>query len=374
MMELGEPADPRWRAARRVVLDHLLALSVWAPGGDQLVLRGSMPMTGWYLRQARSPGDLDWLVLGASSGPDESMALYGSLRDLARDLPEERLRAPEDDTLSGVLGVGGEHLRPAGFRAEHQHRWERATEHNPPPWLGEAEPAEPETGCPPQEGLLEMVRTFPVVAGPTGEIRLDPDRAAVTGVWEYDTGGMRLTIPWRAAGLPDGTARCDFAQPDASERNPVSGPLGEPVLTAVPRGDGGWPTTVHTVDRGLALAWKLQWLHTDNHPEDGDWYDEEDDTRERVAQGKDLYDAVLLAEDPATELEPARLRAVFEPAWQATTGGPAGIAEWVRGWQVDWDGFRAAHPELTGTVDEWLTRLAGALSRHWWPGRARQNR
>jgi hypothetical protein len=121
-------------AARRVVLDHLLALSVWAPGADGLVLRGSMPMAGWYLGRARPPGDLDWLVVGGAVDArwTWSLPLYGSLDDLTRDLPEDQLEPPSDVTSFGALQTGREHLRPAGFRAEHRRHWEHATCCGPP--------------------------------------------------------------------------------------------------------------------------------------------------------------------------------------------------------------------------------------------------
>jgi hypothetical protein len=348
-------------AARRVVLDHLLALSVWAPGADGLVLRGSMPMAGWYLGRARPPGDLDWLVVGGAGDGrwSWSLPLYGSLDDLARDLPEDQLEPPSDETSFGALQTGREHLRPAGFRAEHRRHWEHATAVNPPLWLTDDEDGEPDTDPAPPGGLLEMVRAFPVLDGPTGKITLDPDRATTTGLWGYygpGGAGVRLTIPWRADGLPDAVASCDFAQQEVGHDL-----VGEPVLTAIPRGDGGWPTTVRTVDRALSLAWKLQWLHTDNQPD-------------RIAQGKDLYDAVLLAEDPATDLTLPHLRTVFEPAWHHTTGGPKQVAEWIHSWQLDWDTFQATHPQVAGTATDWLDRLADALSRRWWPGRGRHSR
>jgi hypothetical protein len=103
-----------------------------------------------------------------------------------------------------------------------------------------------------------------------------------------------------------------------------------PVLTAIPRADG----RLHapwTAGPGLSLAWKLQWLANDE-----------------PKGGKDLFDAVLLAELPGVALTP-RLRRL---------PGVAGVTPAaVRSWTVE------AHPALTGGPRAWQLRLAAALER-----------
>ncbi|WP_431968759.1 hypothetical protein [Actinacidiphila sp. bgisy160] len=46
-----------------------------------------------------------------------------------------------------------------------------------------------------------------------------------------------------------------------------------------------------------------------------------------------------------------------EPGHPASAPRLAGIAPH----SVDWDAFRAAHPDVTGTAAEWLARLSRAL-------------
>ena len=162
------------------------------------------------------------------------------------------------------------------------------------------------------------------------------------GTWtyaEYDTPGVRLIIPWHAEGLPPGEIRLDFARDELLPEPPV--------WTLVPRGDGGTPTAVRTASRELSMAWKLLWLHNDS----------------RVggrAHGKDLYDAVLLAEADGTRLTPRLLRAVFRRTAQLAAVEDFSLATMTR-WDVDWAGFQARHPWVTGTARDWLRRLARAL-------------
>lgn len=350
--------------ARRAVLDHLLVLAQWSEAGDLMVLRGSMPMVGWYLGRARPPGDLDWLVLDHHEpGWDNWTTRYGSIHDLAVDLAEDRpSHEPDYDPSLDTEFDPDDVPRPAFFRAENRRRWEQMTGFSPPPWGIADQDDWDEEPEPPHQPLLAVVRKFPVVAGPTGDITLDPDRATTNTLWSYSCPGLRLTIPWHAPGLPEATASCDFAQVYDDDNL-----VGELTRTTIPRGDGGSPATVTTVDRGLSLAWKLQWLHADNHPEDRHWIHEDEDETPRVSLGKDLYDAVLLAEDPATDLSLARLEQVFEPAAERIADGPPAIDTWIGAWRVDWARFQASHPEVTGSASEWLERLANALSQRWWP-------
>jgi hypothetical protein len=121
-----------------------------------------------------------------------------------------------------------------------------------------------------------------------------------------------------------GVVQMDFAYDET---------LPEPaVLTAIPQADG----TLHalwTAGAALSLAWKLRWLAADQ-------------AARGAGEGKDLYDAVLLAELPGMRLSP-RLRRMPGVADLVPTA--------VRSWAV------TDHPSIPGAVTDWLTRLAAAL-------------
>lgn len=92
-----------------------------------------------------------------------------------------------------------------------------------------------------------------------------------------------------------------------------------------------------------SLAWKLLWLETDQY-----------------AQGKDLYDAVLLAEN--TSLDPQLLRKTF--AW----GDIEGADLWdsfnekeILQWDTEWEEFQKEFPQIQGSEQEWKERLVAAL-------------
>ncbi|MGI5378823.1 nucleotidyl transferase AbiEii/AbiGii toxin family protein [Streptomyces sp. CA-251387] len=320
-MAAGTSARLRWRRARRAALDHLLRLVAESSLADRLVLRGSMVMPAWVGAGAREPGDLDWIVPPPLIVPIDPLDPYPYVDDLAvvQQWPE------------AADGAGAYEMWK---QEEHDTRGLRAVQ--PPEglyWIHRPEP-ESET-VPPHRELLDLVRQRPIAAP---GVVLDPDAARDDGTWtysEYDTPGVRVTVPWRADGLPPGEARMDFAR---DERLPQA-----PVCTAVPRADGGAPAVVRTASRELSLAWKLLWLHTDAATEGG-------------AQGKDLYDAVLLAESRGMRLPARLLRTVFPPGMAPPTG------DLVRSWSVEWESFRAEHPAVQGSAEEWLDRLCRALT------------
>ncbi|WP_243706020.1 hypothetical protein [Micromonospora sp. KC721] len=80
-----------------------------------------------------------------------------------------------------------------------------------------------------------------------------------------------------------------------------------------------------------------------------------------VPQGKDLYDAVLLAEH--TTVDQALVRQLMRPELGAEAD--TFTAETVLSWQVDWTNFTDEYPETTGTAERWTDRLALALDRAW---------
>ncbi|MFD4871187.1 nucleotidyl transferase AbiEii/AbiGii toxin family protein [Streptomyces sp. NPDC058412] len=320
----GKFASERERAAHRAVLDHLLGLVAGSPLGDDLVLRGSMVMAAWVGADAREPADLDWIVPPPLLVPIDAGHPYPYVEgvEVVQQWPEaadgadryEIWKFEEFDTRGLRPAVPPEGLR----------------------WVLEAEPE----GCPPHETLLDLVRERPVAAP---GVVLDADAARDDGTWtysEYDTPGIRLSIPWEAEGLPPGVVRLDFARDEWLPEPPVP--------TAIPRGDGTGPTVVRTASRELSLAWKLLWLHADC-------------AAEGRAQAKDLYDAVLLAEAEATRLSPRLLRTVFRHEPGRTAAADALCLDAVALWSVDWEAFRANHPQVRGTAQEWLERLGRAL-------------
>ncbi|MFD0592714.1 nucleotidyl transferase AbiEii/AbiGii toxin family protein [Catellatospora coxensis] len=177
------------------------------------------------------------------------------------------------------------------------------------------------------DAILDELRARPGVS-------LDPSRAAHAEIWTYERAdGRRLVIPFTAPGVPDGSVQVDFV---FNEHLPT-----EPVAVAL----DGVDTAMRAASPALSLAWKLMWLATDTHP-----------------QGKDLYDAALLAEHTAVDLELVRdLLRLEIPGEQAD----AFTAESVLDWTVDWENFTREYPTVTGDGETWQRRLALALYRSW---------
>ncbi|HEY0700569.1 MAG TPA: nucleotidyl transferase AbiEii/AbiGii toxin family protein [Micromonospora sp.] len=305
--------------SRRAALDHVLGLVAGAPCGESLVLRGSMTMLAWVGDRARPPGDLDWVVRPPAGVPVDDLSPY-----------------PFVDRLDPVR------LWPAVAHGAGRYQIWTFEEYD----TGGFAPRVPPEGLHwvtaeelccvdrPHLDVLDLVRERPRT---DGGMVFDPDAATVDATWGYayesadgaGGGGVRITLPWHTSG-ERGDIQLDFAY-DEQLPDP-------PTFVAVPRGDGGPPTVVWSASRELSLTWKVQWLATDR-------------TRDGRVAGKDLYDAVLLAELAGTWL-PDRLRrrvlrSVSDP-------------DAVRGWAVDWTGL-AGH--VTGGPREWLDRLAEAL-RH----------
>ncbi|WP_245979452.1 nucleotidyl transferase AbiEii/AbiGii toxin family protein [Streptomyces diacarni] len=183
-----------------------------------------------------------------------------------------------------------------------------------------------------------------------GAVRLDADHAARDEIWTYDrVPGRRLVIPWTAEGLPGGTVQLDFV---------FNEPLPAPAVRTripCPAGAAGEPLTVRAASRGLSLAWKLLWLVSDAYPE-----------------GKDLYDAILLAEDPSVALPFETFRAVFRDVeYGLYDRNPVLLGDLAYAAQcVEWFEFAKEHPHLAGPPDfahdappaDWVDRLTTALA------------
>lgn len=298
--------------ARRAALDHILSLVAGSACGDTLVLRGSMSLLAWLGDRAREPGDLDWVVRPiAVQPPDPSHPYpYVSRIDKVRSAPETAHGAVDDEIWTfEEFDTEGAHPRvpPAGLR-----------------WAT-AEDIDFDT---PHLDLLDLIRERPQAPGGP---RLDADAATFATDWSYaysstyGKGGARILLPWTAADGSGGTVQLDFAYDET---------LPEPaVLSAVPRADGGTPNAVWTASPALSLAWKLQWLAADQ-------------AAQGRSGGKDLYDAVLLAELDGMVLPPRLRRIPDRDALHPRA---------VRTWIIE------DHLSIRGAVDHWLDRLAARL-------------
>ncbi|MCX5271271.1 nucleotidyl transferase AbiEii/AbiGii toxin family protein [Streptomyces virginiae] len=250
---------PAWRAARRTALDVVargVARSGWA---DSLVLRGSMPMSGWFGEAAREPHDLDFVVV------------------------------PRD-------------------------------------WAIE----EPRTG----RMLAAVAEAAERAADEHGGLVIAAGAAVSEDIWTYErVPGRRLVLPWSAPGLPGGQVQLDFVFDEPLPVAPEPAEVAGVVLPAA--------------TRELSLAWKLMWLAGDMHP-----------------QGKDLYDAVLLAEDRV--LPYPLLEEVFRLSGEWEGGGGRQIPPTLDVFEdftgTDWATFALEYPGLDIGGRRYEERLLAALA------------
>jgi hypothetical protein len=185
-------------------------------------------------------------------------------------------------------------------------------------------------------------RARDLLDGITGALAADPgaglrpDLVVHSAIWTYERAdGRRVAVPFTPAdGGPGGSIQIDVvfgaALPPSLPPEPITLPgIDRPVLAAPPE---------------LALAWKLLWLASDTYP-----------------QGKDLYDAALLAELAAPDLP--FVRELLRPE----LGAEADLfcAESVLALAVDWPNFKDEYPWADGTAEQWRWRLALALERAW---------
>ncbi|MEQ8143982.1 nucleotidyl transferase AbiEii/AbiGii toxin family protein [Streptomyces sp. OP7] len=157
--------------------------------------------------------------------------------------------------------------------------------------------------------------------------------AVVEDIWTYDrVPGRRMVLPWAAPGLPGGHVQLDFVfnEPLPEPPEPVELPGGAIVWAATP---------------GLSLAWKLMWLITDTY-----------------GQGKDLYDAVLLAE--RSPLRRELLHEVFRLGGEWPYGREHILLEDVveAVGYVEWGHFAVEYPRFAGAGEDFGRRLVRAVS------------
>ncbi|WP_326590934.1 nucleotidyl transferase AbiEii/AbiGii toxin family protein [Streptomyces sp. NBC_01294] len=189
----------------------------------------------------------------------------------------------------------------------------------------------------PMEGRRTAEMLDGIAAAAAGRAGIKASGAVCEDIWTYDrVPGRRMVLPWSVPGLPAGQVQLDFVfneqLPEPPE--PVELACGAVVLAATP---------------ALSLAWKVLWLVSDRHP-----------------QGKDLYDAVLLAEH--CHLPNALVQEVFREAgeWPYPNAelDLAHIEDLVPSGYVgaEWEHFEAEYPHLAGPGEEaFVARLAEAL-------------
>lgn len=190
----------------------------------------------------------------------------------------------------------------------------------------------------PSQQLIDAIVTL--FDGATIEEGLTIPRGAyaIEEIWTYERApGLRVVFCWAYEDADySGTVQMDFVFGETLPSPPVT--------TAVVIGD--LPAIeMQTASPEQSLAWKLKWLSTDCYP-----------------MGKDLYDAVLLAE--RFPLSQDLLSATF------LADPEAGLKELKRftrenllEWNVDWDEFVQEYPHVVGSGEEWTRRLAEALGQ-----------
>ncbi|MFJ5550495.1 nucleotidyl transferase AbiEii/AbiGii toxin family protein [Streptomyces sp. NPDC093225] len=170
------------------------------------------------------------------------------------------------------------------------------------------------------------------LAAAHGGLTLRAADAVAEDIWTYErVPGRRLVLPWSAPGLPTGQVQLDFVFNEPLPEAP------EPAVVAGVR--------VLAATRALSLAWKLVWLGYDSYP-----------------QGKDLYDAVLLAESCALPYE--LVHGVFrahEEWWPNAPDAPLDIEVFEDFRYVDWKGFRTDYPDVDPDGGRYGERLLAVL-------------
>lgn len=174
--------------------------------------------------------------------------------------------------------------------------------------------------------LLDGIKAAAAEAG------MRADATGEAAIWTYERAdGRRLVIPFSAPDVPDGSVQVDVV---FGEHLPI-----EPQPVALP----GVPALILAATAELSLAWKLLWLTTDRYP-----------------QGKDLYDAALLAEHTTVDVELVRELLLPELGDEALEFSAVTPLTWR---DVDWDNFAAEYPGVPGDAEHWQRRLALALDR-----------
>lgn len=175
-----------------------------------------------------------------------------------------------------------------------------------------------------QQMLAELASA--ITTSPCPGVAMRSDEVDHDDIWTYDrVPGTRLVFRWTTADLPWGSTQLDFVFGEALPVPPESLDISL----------GGISANLLTASPALSLAWKLLWLHSDMHP-----------------RGKDLYDAMLLAE--STSMPAGLLDEVFAIA----DTRPTNVLADIHRRPLEWVGFEE---QDATTVDAWCQRLEAAL-------------
>lgn len=166
-------------------------------------------------------------------------------------------------------------------------------------------------------------------------LRLLPREIRSDVIWNYERApGRRFVVPWQGEGLPSGTLQIDVV---FSDPLPDEGAMVDTVSLL-----DGSRVSLLTASPGVSLAWKIQWLLTDQYP-----------------QGKDLYDAALIAR--RFPLSWTMLQQRLELSDLSWKGRSVKLSD-IESLEVDWDNFQAEYPWVQGSETLWRNRLVTAVS------------
>jgi hypothetical protein len=215
---------------------------------------------------------------------------------------------------------------------------ERAREPKDIDWV--FRPAEVKLGDPESEqcyqGLVELVRQNPL----TTHTEILVSRIATDDIWTYErAAGRRIVFPFRSRKGIEREIQMDIVWNETLFHAPTEVSILLDDSIAVPL----WAATAEE-----SLCWKLLWLITDSE-----------------AQGKDLYDAVLLAEHTSLSAELVQHLIgtvhVCDPWYQDQGISLGSMLEHLR---VDWQNFKIDYPWIPGEYIDWYERLRRALKPH----------
>lgn len=164
-----------------------------------------------------------------------------------------------------------------------------------------------------------------------GNTRIDVAKITTDDIWTYErAAGRRIIFPWESDGLLQGVVQMDVVFSEEMLTTPIE------IRLPLPGNH-----SVLAVSKELSLAWKLLWLENDSFP-----------------QGKDLYDATLLAEQTLLP------RTLLQQVFQLNEDNSKAIlnSNFPLEWNVDWENFRLEYPWVEGTAMDWQHRLALALA------------
>lgn len=250
-------------------------------------------------------------------------AAQAAWRSARRSAMDVALRAVGASGFAGSLVLRGSTLMSQWFRKASREPHDLDFVVVPVDWMIE----EDRTGR-----MLEAIAAEADRSARYADLVMPASEAVSEYIWTYErVPGHRLVLPWSTPGTGGGQVQLDFV---FNEPLPVAA---EPVKVA------GVPLLGAT--RELSLAWKLVWLAGDMYP-----------------QGKDLYDAVLLAEScvlPYPLLaEVFRLSGEFEAGGVQQPPTPEVFDGFAR---TDWSTFHKEYPGIPGSAESYAGRLLKAL-------------